>query len=104
MSGEASKFRVSSSWKRAFPTSRWRSGLPELRLDPLTGLRAIIAGERAARPGAFSSKIDERPPIDPQNDPFAEGNEDRTPPEVWALRPDGSGENAPGWKVRVVPN
>jgi UDPglucose--hexose-1-phosphate uridylyltransferase len=78
--------------------------LPEVRLDPLTGLRAIIAGERASRPGAFSSKIEERLPIDPQQDPFAEGNEDRTPPEVWALRPDGGAPNTPGWKVRVVPN
>jgi UDPglucose--hexose-1-phosphate uridylyltransferase len=78
--------------------------LPELRLDPLTGLRAIIAGERAARPGAFASKVVERPPIDPEKDPFAEGNEDRTPPEVWALRPDGGGPDTPGWKVRVVPN
>jgi len=78
--------------------------LPEVRIDPLTGLRAIIAGERAARPGAFSSKIAPRPPIDPENDPFAEGNEDRTPPEVWALRPDGGAPNTPGWKVRVVPN
>jgi UDPglucose--hexose-1-phosphate uridylyltransferase len=78
--------------------------LPELRIDPLTGLRAIIAGERAARPGAFSSKIDERPPIDREKDPFAEGHEDRTPPEVWALRPDGGPPDSPGWKVRVVPN
>ena len=78
--------------------------MPELRIDPLTGLRAIIAGERAARPGAFSSKVHERPPIDPENDPFAEGNEDRTPPEVWAVRPDGGSENTPGWTVRVVPN
>ena len=78
--------------------------MPELRIDPLTGLRAIIAGERAARPGAFASKIDERPPIDPANDPFAEGNEDRTPPEVWALRPGGGGPDTPGWRVRVVPN
>jgi UDPglucose--hexose-1-phosphate uridylyltransferase len=78
--------------------------LPELRIDPLTGLRAIIAGERAARPGAFSSKIDERPPIDPATDPFAEGNEDQTPPEVWALRPGGGASNTPGWKVRAVPN
>jgi UDPglucose--hexose-1-phosphate uridylyltransferase len=78
--------------------------LPELRIDPLTGLRAIIAGERAARPGAFSSKIDVRPPIDPEKDPFAEGNEDQTPPEVWAIRPGGGAPNTPGWKVRVVPN
>jgi UDPglucose--hexose-1-phosphate uridylyltransferase len=78
--------------------------LPELRIDPLTGLRAIIAGERAARPGAFASKIDERPPIDPEKDPFAEGNEDQTPPEVWALRPGGGAPDTPGWQVRAVPN
>jgi UDPglucose--hexose-1-phosphate uridylyltransferase len=78
--------------------------LPELRIDPLTGLRAIIAGERAARPGAFSSKIAERPPIDPEQDPFADGNEDRTPPEVWALRRAGGAPDTPGWAVRVVPN
>jgi UDPglucose--hexose-1-phosphate uridylyltransferase len=78
--------------------------LPELRIDPLTGLRAIIAGERAARPGAFASKVEERPPIDPEKDPFAEGNEDRTPPEVWALRPGGGLPDTPGWRVRVVPN
>jgi UDPglucose--hexose-1-phosphate uridylyltransferase len=78
--------------------------LPELRIDPLSGLRAIIAGERASRPGAFASKIEERPQVEPDKDPFAEGNEDRTPPEVWALRPDGGGPDTPGWKVRVVPN
>src|ERR687883_488173 len=75
-----------------------------MRIDPLTGLRAIIAGERAARPGAFSSKIHERPELDPAADPFAEGNEDRTPPEVWALRPNGGRPDTPGWRVRVVPN
>jgi UDPglucose--hexose-1-phosphate uridylyltransferase len=78
--------------------------LPELRLDPLTGLRAIIAGERAARPGAFAARIEERTPIDPESDPFLAGHEDQTPPEVWALRPDGGAPNTPGWKVRVVPN
>lgn len=78
--------------------------MPELRIDPLTGLRAIVAGERAARPGAFSSKIVERPPINPETDPFAEGNEDKTPPEVWALRPGGGPADSPGWQVRVVPN
>ena len=78
--------------------------MPELRLDPLTGLRALIAGERASRPGAFAPKIGERPPIDPETDPFLEGHEDRTPPEVWALRPGGGPPDSPGWTVRVVPN
>ena len=45
----------------------------------------------------------ERPPIDPESDPFAEGHEDQTPPEVYALR-DGSARDSPGWRVRVVPN
>jgi UDPglucose--hexose-1-phosphate uridylyltransferase len=78
--------------------------LPELRIDPLTGLRVIIAGERATRPGAFASKISERAPIDPEQDPFLEGHEDRTPPEVWAVRPAGGKPDTPGWIVRAVPN
>jgi UDPglucose--hexose-1-phosphate uridylyltransferase len=77
--------------------------LPELRIDPLTGQRAIIAGARAGRPGGELSAppVD---PIDPESDPFAEGHEDRTPPEVYAVRPNGGGADTPGWIVRVVPN
>jgi UDPglucose--hexose-1-phosphate uridylyltransferase len=77
--------------------------LPELRIDPLTGLKTIIAGERAGRPGGdFSAEA--QAPVDPETDPFAEGHEDRTPPELYALRPGGGGPNSPGWQVRVVPN
>lgn len=36
--------------------------------------------------------------------PFSEGNEARTPPEVYAIRPGGGGPNTSGWTVRVVPN
>jgi UDPglucose--hexose-1-phosphate uridylyltransferase len=71
--------------------------LPELRIDPLTGLRVIVAGERGSRPGAFLD-VAPRAPIDPETDPFAAGHEDRTPPEVYRLGDDGS------WRVRVVPN
>jgi UDPglucose--hexose-1-phosphate uridylyltransferase len=71
--------------------------LPELRIDPLTGLRVIVAGERGSRPGAFLD-VAPREPIDPESDPFAAGHEDRTPPELYALRENGD------WKVRVVPN
>jgi UDPglucose--hexose-1-phosphate uridylyltransferase len=77
--------------------------LPEIRIDPLTGLRAIVAGDRASRPGGGLS-APPAPPLDRDTDPFAEGHEDRTPPEVYAVRPDGGGANAPGWTVRVVPN
>jgi len=71
--------------------------LPELRIDPLSGLRVIVAGERGSRPGAFLD-IAPRPPIDPESDPSAAGHEDRTPPEVYTLRENGT------WRVRVVPN
>jgi UDPglucose--hexose-1-phosphate uridylyltransferase len=77
--------------------------LPELRLDPLSGLRVIVAGERQDRPGAWLQR-EARPKIDPEKDPFLEGHEDRTPPEVYGLRPDGGQADGPGWLVRVVPN
>jgi len=75
----------------------------ELRVDPLTGLRSIIASARADRPGGHFD-LDPPPPIDAANDPFAPGHEDQTPPEVYAVRPDGGGPDTPGWTVRVVPN
>ena len=75
----------------------------ELRVDPLTGLRSIIADRRASRPGGGFA-VEPAAAIDPATDPFLEGHEDRTPPEVHALRPDGGGPDTPGWRVRVVPN
>jgi UDPglucose--hexose-1-phosphate uridylyltransferase len=77
--------------------------VPEVRVDPLTGLKTIVAGDRAARPGGGPTTTPAEP-IDVESDPFAEGHEDRTPPEVDALRPDGSAPDTPGWRVRVVPN
>lgn len=77
--------------------------MSEVRVDPLTGLRAIVAGDRANRPNAGLS-ADPSPPLDPADDPFAEGHEHKTPPEVYALRERGSAPDAPGWRVRVVPN
>ena len=77
--------------------------MPELRLDPLSGLRTIVAGERAGRPGG-ELRAEARPPLDPERDPFLEGHEERTPPEVFAWRADGGAANGPGWTVRVVPN
>jgi UDPglucose--hexose-1-phosphate uridylyltransferase len=76
---------------------------PEIRIDPLTGLRAIVACARADRPGG-ELRATPAPELDPAEDPFAEGNEARTPPEVYALRPNGSEPDTPGWTVRVVPN
>jgi UDPglucose--hexose-1-phosphate uridylyltransferase len=75
--------------------------LPEVRVDPLSGLRTIIAADRADRPGGGLSCAP-ADPIDAAKDPFLEGHEDRTPPELYRA---GAGEpDTPGWTVRVVPN
>ncbi|MET0768453.1 MAG: hypothetical protein ABW081_00995 [Solirubrobacteraceae bacterium] len=70
----------------------------EVRVDPLTGLKVIIATGRAGRPGA-EFDVHPRPPLDPASDPFLPGHEDRTPPEVHRV-PAADGR----WQVRVVPN
>lgn len=77
--------------------------MPEIRIDPLSGHRTIIAGERSRRPGGAPTCA-QPPAIDAESDPFAEGHEDRTPPELFAVRPDGGPADSPGWTVRVVPN
>ena len=78
--------------------------MPEVRIDPLTGLKTIVAADRATRPGEQGFRADPAPPIDAENDPFVEGHEDRTPPELYAVRPDGGEPDTADWTVRVVPN
>jgi UDPglucose--hexose-1-phosphate uridylyltransferase len=65
-------------------------------------LRTILAPGRAERPDNFSARTSE--PNGPENCPFCEGREDRTPPELYALRPGGGPPDSPGWRTRVVPN
>src|SRR6267378_5062461 len=75
--------------------------MPELRKDPVVGRWVIISTERSRRPTNFEPA----PPLKATKYcPFEPGQEDKTPPEVYAWgRPDGP-PNSPGWKVRVVPN
>jgi len=75
--------------------------LPELRKDPIIGRWVIIATERAKRPDQFSP-----PSAGPAEGecPFCEGNENHTPPEIFAIRCSGSAKDKPGWQVRVVPS
>ena len=77
--------------------------MPEVRIDPLSGHKTIVAGERSQRPGGQPT-CSPPEPIDAERDPFAEGHEDRTPPELYAVRPGGGPADSPGWTVRVVPN
>jgi len=75
--------------------------MSELRWDPLKRHWVIIATERGRRPQdfLFEEETDQTTAC-----PFCYGNEDRTPPEIMAVRPPGSTPNSPGWQVRVIPN
>ena len=75
--------------------------MSELRKDPITGRWVILAPERLSRPQLLNCN-EELPEQD--FDPFLEGNEDATPPEILAYRNPHSQANRPGWRVRVVPN
>jgi UDPglucose--hexose-1-phosphate uridylyltransferase len=75
--------------------------MPEFRQDPITGRWVIIASERAKRPHHLSGNSAKTQSLPC---PFCEGNEAMTPPEIWSLRPSSTRANAPGWRLRVVPN
>lgn len=77
--------------------------MPELRKDPIVGRWVIISTERAKRPKDFSFAPESKK-VEPKNCPFCPGNENTTPPEVLAYRPDNSKPDTPGWTLRVVPN
>ena len=89
--------------------------MPEIRVDPLSGHKVIVAGERSERPGG-EPRCPAPAPIDVEKDPFAAGREDLTPPELYSLREgesvsggvgdglSGSTADSAGWSVRVVPN
>lgn len=77
--------------------------MPELRKDPIIGRWIVFSPDRLHRPMnyLFNAQL---PDCDPASDPFAEGHEAYTPPEVFAIREPHTKPNTPGWKVRVVPN
>ena len=65
------------------------------------GRWVIIATERAKRPSDFVvARQEERG----HSCVFCEGHEADTPPEVYAIREEGSAPNTPDWSVRVIPN
>lgn len=84
--------------------------MPELRKNPADHSWVIIATERSKRPSDLVKKTKEgKADKGPQsgavdNCPFCEGNEKKTPPEVFAFREPGTQPDTPGWSVRVVPN
>ena len=75
--------------------------LSEFRWDPLKGAWVITENQRARQPQEFISERQQTPVT---VCPFCPGQEGKTPAEVFALRPQGTAANGPGWQVRVVPN
>ena len=73
--------------------------MSEFRIDA-RGERITIAPVRASRPHAFREGEEERR----EHCPFCPGREAATPPELDAVRPEGSNADTPGWLLRVVPN
>ncbi len=76
--------------------------MPELRKDPIANRWVIISSERAQRPKSFVTQKSEKKHT--AFCPFDYGNEQITPNEIYAVRPQGSPKNAPNWTLRVVPN
>ncbi|MFW6012673.1 MAG: DUF4931 domain-containing protein [Candidatus Bipolaricaulota bacterium] len=80
--------------------------MAEIRRSPTKGTWSIIAEKRGDRPYHFdeSQRQTEGGGANPSEDcPLCEGREDRTPPEVFAIRNSGK-PNQSGWSVRVAPN
>jgi UDPglucose--hexose-1-phosphate uridylyltransferase len=75
----------------------------QYRYDVLQRRWVIIATERGKRPQDFALGK-EVPSVEAGFCPFCPGHEDKTPPEIAAIREPGSRVNGGGWKVRVVPN
>lgn len=75
--------------------------MSELRKDPIVGRWVIISAERGKRPSDWANEPAMR---GGGFCPFCPGNEDKTPPEIMAIRPLSDQRDGPGWEIRVVPN
>ena len=78
--------------------------MPDLRRDPVTGRWVCLAPGRSARPETKPATEPPRASTPEWDCPFCPGNEDKTPPEVAAVRGPGGVADSDGWSVRVVPN
>ena len=96
------------SWGRYFfyysTIDAGESFMSELRYDPIRKTWVIIATERGMRPNEIRSHERTGIGVSRAFCPFCPGNEERTPPEILAVRKPGTAPNGPGWEIRVVPN
>jgi len=77
--------------------------MSEIRYDRLNDTHVIIAPERMHRPDECVIESESDGHIQAKC-PFCSGNESMTPPEIFALRHEGSFPNEAGWRTRVIPN
>ncbi|MFQ5632161.1 MAG: galactose-1-phosphate uridylyltransferase [bacterium] len=75
--------------------------MPELRKDPIVGRWVIISADRGKRPSDWQKRTEKKIG---GFCAFCPGNEDKTPSEILAVRPDNSTSDTPDWQIRVVPN
>ena len=74
--------------------------MEEIRTDPISGRRVLIAEGRAARPSDYtSSNKSTLQPTSASNCPFCAGAEQQTPAPTQVVN-----DSADNWQVRVIPN
>ncbi|MFD0987912.1 galactose-1-phosphate uridylyltransferase [Methyloligella solikamskensis] len=74
--------------------------MSEIRQDPCTGQRVLIASGRKHRPMDWRGEDETPLPAFDPDCPFCPGNEDKLPSIIAEVARD----ETPGWAVRVVPN
>lgn len=73
----------------------------QIRKDPITGRRVLVETEKPLKPDDY---LVDRHVKSSAQCPFCPGNEPLTPHEIAAYGRPNPKVDAPGWKVRVVPN
>ncbi|MEA1997481.1 MAG: DUF4921 family protein [Gemmatimonadota bacterium] len=81
-------------------TLKKRAQMAEFRHDPVHRRWVIVTVDRVRGPEDY--QVPQRV-SDEGLCPFCEGQEAKTPPEIYAVRPEGKPDTS-GWKVRVFPN
>ncbi len=76
--------------------------MPQLRRDPIVGRWIVIDSDHPKAPKDFPKE--DQAPSHAAVCPFCPGRESRTPPELDAVRPQGSLANTRDWQVRTIPN
>jgi len=76
--------------------------MSELRRDPIIGQWVVVQKENSLGPESYEKEDQTIKHMETCQ--FCPGKEYQTPPEVDAIRKNGSKADTPDWQVRVVPN